>query len=215
MSRSSRGRWVVSLIVIVVLGLAVIGSMGYGAFIIGRISRAASTTTPSRPTATPTPAPVVTILGIKNQAKLATTEYTLVAEVYNETVPDDWRAQFGVKESILLLAYGNVTAGFDLEKLDEDDLWVDRDRVQLHLPAPEVFAIDIDFDKTHVVYYDKSLLVSHDPALEGETLRQAEAALQEAALEANILKSASGYGQVFFERFLYSLGFTEVEVIVD
>lgn len=167
------------------------------------------------PTATPLPPPTVTISSIRAAAELATVEYQAVAEVPNERVPDDFRQYLGVREQILLIAYGEVKAGFDLSKLREGDLWTDGTRVQLHLPAPEILSSSIDFERTHVVYYQKSLLVEHDPALGQETLDIAEDAVRKAAMEADVLENAAKYGQLFFENFLRSLGFTEVQVIVD
>jgi hypothetical protein len=170
---------------------------------------------PPVPVPTPLPTPKVTIAGIRAAAELATADYQVVAEVPNERVPDDFRRLLGVRERILLIVYGNVKAGFDLSKLREDDLWTDGTRVQLHLPAPEILSTDIDYDRTHVVTYEKSLLIQHDPNLGQETMQTAEDAIQQAALEADVLENAARYGQLYFENFLRSLGFSEVEVIVD
>ena len=85
----------------------------------------------------------------------------------------------------------------------------------MHLPAPEILSTSIDFERTHVVYYQKSLLVQHDPDLDRETLETAQQAVRQAAVEANVLANSAKYGQLFFENFLHSLGFTDVQVIVD
>ena len=52
-----------------------------------------------------------------------------MAEVPNERVPDDFRQYLGARERILLIAYGDVKAGFDLSKLRQEDLWTDGSRV--------------------------------------------------------------------------------------
>lgn len=163
----------------------------------------------------PPPPPVVTIEAIRRKADLVTVEYRTLVEVQNERVPDDFRQYFGVKEQILLLVYGDVQAGFDLSKLEEGDLWRDGTRVQLHLPAPEITSISLDFERTHVVHYDKSLILSHDPNLQGETLQIAKDAIRQSALEAGILEKAREYGELFFENFLRELGFTEVYVVTN
>lgn len=170
---------------------------------------------PTAPTGTPAPAPSVTITNIRGMAELATVEYQAIAEVPNERVPDDVRKYLGVKEQILLIAYGDVKAGFRLEKLAESDLWTDGRRVQLHLPAPEILTTSIDHKRSHAVTYQGSLLLSHDVNFEKDTLGIAEGALEQAAIDAKILENASKYGQLFFENFLRSLGFTEVKVIVN
>ena len=170
---------------------------------------------PVAPTESPKPSPTVTITAIRAMAELATVDYQAIAEVPNERVPDDVRKYLGVKEQILLIAYGDVKAGFDLSKLRENDLWVDGNRIQLHLPAPEILTISIDHKRSHVVYDQGSLLIAHDVNLEGETYQIAEGAIRQAAIDAKILENASKYGQLFFENFLRSLGFTEVKVIVN
>jgi hypothetical protein len=157
----------------------------------------------------------VTIANIRAMAELATIEYKAVAEIQNERVPDDVRKYLGVKEQIILLAYGDVKAGFDLEKLTGDDLWTDGTRVQLHLPPPEILSTSIDYERTHVVYHQKTLLISQDIDWEGEIFEIAEEAIRQEAVQGEILENAAKYGQLFFENFLYSLGFTEVQVIVN
>jgi hypothetical protein len=202
---------VVALIVLAVLGRALLEGLlrGISPSIFDRNQQ------PAVSLPAPVPKPTVTIASIRAAAELATVEYQAVAEVPNERVPDDFRQYLGVKERILLIAYGDVKAGFDLSKLRQEDLWTDGTRVQLHLPAPEILSTSIDFERTHVVYYEKSLLVQHDPDLGRETLETAQQAVREAAIDANVLDNSAKYGQLFFENFLHSLGFTDVQVIVD
>ncbi|GAB4544386.1 MAG: hypothetical protein Kow0063_38050 [Anaerolineae bacterium] len=167
-------------------------------------------------TSVPTPTPVrVTVGDIRPLAELATIEYQTVAEIQDERVPDDFRQYLGIKEEVLLLAYGNVKAGFDLSGLSEEDLWTDGTRVQLHLPPPEILSTSIDYDRTHVVYHRGTLLMSRDINWEGEIFKTAQDSIRQGAIEAGILEDAARYGQLYFENFLRSLGFTEVRVIVD
>lgn len=203
-------------------GIAVVALIGIGliAFLAGRIwgdgLSFAATATPL-PTETPLPPPVVTISGLKSQAKLSTVEMNTVTEIYNENVPDGWLdGLLGTKEKLLLLVYGDVEAGFDLEKLSEENLWTDGTRVRLVLPAPEILNSSIDFDRTHIVYYENNIILDdNNPNLQGEALAQAKDAIEQAALENGILDRANEYGQLYFENLLYSLGFTEVEVVTD
>jgi hypothetical protein len=159
--------------------------------------------------------PVVTVKSLRGIAELATVEYTAIAEVRNERIPDDIRRRLGAREQILMLVYGEVKAGFDLSKLSEEDLWTDGTRVQLHLPAPETLSVSIDFDNTHIVHYEKSVLMSADPTLEGEALQAAQVALGQAAVEGGVLELAKQYGVLFFENHLRSLGFTEIRIAVN
>jgi len=170
---------------------------------------------PIAATPTPTRTIVVNIEQIRQQAELATVQYNLSTDVTAANVPDDLRKYFGVKEEIVLIAYGQVVAGFDLSTLGPDDLWVDGTRVQLHLPAPKILYSRLDNERTHVVYYKGSWIINRDPNLEGRARQQAESLMVQAALESGILEQAGKYGQLFFSNWFYSMGFTEVRVIVD
>jgi hypothetical protein len=147
-------------------------------------------------------------------AELATVKYSLTAEVSDVRVPDDLRQQLGVKEEMLLLAYGEVAAGFDLDKLRDEDIWIDGTRVQLHLPPPEILYSRLDTERTRVVYYEKSLFVQRDISMEANARKEAEQAIREAALESSILEQAGKYGELFFSNWLRSMGFTEVRVVI-
>lgn len=188
------------------------------AFFVGRIFLPSlPPTATASPTNTPLPPPIVTIQSIKSQAKLSTVEYNTVTEIYREDVPEGWLdGILGTKERLLMLVYGDVQAGFDLEKLKEENLWTDGKRVRLVLPAPEILSSSIDFEHTHIVYYENNLVLEkNNPNLQGEALEEAQKAIKEAALKEGILNKANDYGQLYYENFLRSLGFTEVEVVVD
>jgi hypothetical protein len=171
------------------------------------------------PTPTPTP-PIgievrnLTIREIQSMAELATVKYNLTAEVSDVRVPDDLRQQLGIKEEMLLLAYGEVAAGFNLDKLRDGDLWIDGTRVQLHLPAPEILYSKLDTERTRVIYYQKSLFIERDISMEARVREEAEKAIREEALDSDILEHANQYGALFFSNWLRSMGYTEVRVIV-
>ncbi len=166
------------------------------------------------PTATPL-APIVNIEQIRQAAELSTVKYTLSTDVTSTRVPEDIRREFGVKEEIVLIAYGEVAAGFDLSRLQEGDLWSDGSRVQLHLPPPQILYVRLDNERTHVVYYQKSWFIDRDLGLESRTRQEAEEIIRQAALEGELLAQARRYGQLFFENWFYTMGFTEVKVIID
>lgn len=200
------------------LALAAIAGIAVIAFLVGRIFPPPLPPTPTPlPTNTPLPPPVITIQGIKAQAKLSTVEVNTVAEIYRENVPEGWLdSVLGTKERLLILAYGQVQAGFDLEKLSVENLWVEGQRVRLVLPAPEILSSSIDFERTHIVYYENNLLLEkNNPNLQGEALEAAQQAIEQAAVEQGALTKANQYGKVYYENFLRSLGFTEVEVVVN
>jgi hypothetical protein len=194
---------IILLIIILIVGAAA-GLLGY---------QIATRVAP--PTPTPVPPPIVSIEEIRQAAELATVKYTLSTDITAASVPDDIRQTLGVKEEIVLIAYGQVAAGFDLGELQDSDLWTDGSRVQLHLPAPKILYTRLDHERTHVVYYKKSWFVEHDVGLEGRALQEAEHAIHQAALDGEVLERANEYGQLFFTNWFYSMGFTEVQVVVN
>jgi hypothetical protein len=147
-------------------------------------------------------------------AELATVEYTGVAEIANERVPDDIRRRLGVKEEVLMLVYGTVKAGFELSQLPADSIWVDRDRVQVILPPPEILSAEIDAKRTRVVLHSSSFLLKPDGGLVDEAIDAGIALLRDEALAAGILDRARSQGKALVEEYLRQLGFTEVRVIV-
>lgn len=163
--------------------------------------------------ATPEPV-VITIEQILPLGELATVQYKSIAEVSNERIPDDVRKYLNIKEKVVMLVYGDVKAGFDLSKIGENDLWVDGKRVQLTLPPPEILSASVDFERSHIVSYDKSFIFGNDPALEQATLAMGKKAIIDSALENDVLELARQYGKLFFENHLRSLGFEEVRVFV-
>ena len=163
--------------------------------------------------ATPEPV-IITIEKIIPLGELATVQYKSIAEVSNERIPDDVRKYLNAKEKMVMLVYGDVKAGFDLTKIQPNDLWVDGKRVQLILPPPEILSASVDFERSHIVSYDKSFIFGNDPELEQVTLGMGKKAIINAALEGDVLEMARQYGKLFFENHLRSLGFEEVKVIV-
>jgi hypothetical protein len=201
------------------VGLALVALVGIGliAFLVGQLQ----TPLPKPPTSTtiptPTPPPTVTVSNIKKIAELATIEYNEVAELDREHLPQSWLDEMlGTKERVVMLVYGKVKAGFDLEKLKDNDLWTDGKRVRLVLPAPQILSTTLDFNRTHIVFYQNNMLLEkNDPNLPQDALSEAQKALEQTALQNGILKQANNYGKLYFENFFYSLGYTDVEVVAD
>jgi hypothetical protein len=58
-------------------------------------------------------------------------------------------------DRILLIAHGNVIAGFDLSKLKENDVSVEGKTLRLTLPPPQILTASLDSQETKV--YDRQL----------------------------------------------------------
>jgi hypothetical protein len=173
------------------------------------------------PPPTPTPEPVrrVTPLEIRQLAMLESAEYYLVAEVSQVQVPEGWLEKLGLKEEIYILEYGTVVGGFDLTDLPDDAIWQNGERVMLRLPSPEILRVEIDPERSHVVYrrgWCPETVCGDDLARFLQEIEpQAVAQLKEQALEYGLLDRAAKSGRDYFYHFLKSLGFTEIRVLVD
>lgn len=162
----------------------------------------------------PKETPTVGLETIRPIAELATVEYSIVVESQNEEVPNDVRAWFGEKESVLLLVHAKVKAGFDLNSFSNDDIQVKGKQVRLTLPHPKILSVSVDNSQTRVVYYDKTWLVRRNINLETKAREMADNKLKQKALADGILEKAATYGKLLFENKLRAQGFTDVQVVV-
>jgi len=178
-----------------------------------------NTTTPTptftpTPSPTPTPTPIVVITHINSLGRLETTEFAMrtVIDLANE--PNNlWQEIFG-NDQLMLVAEGEVVAGFDLDKVEEEDITVQGTQVTIVLPAPEILYGRIDNEKTYVYERKTGLFVPPDQSLEGRARQLAEEALLNWAVERDIFAEAEKAGRLQIENLLRSLGFTDIEIKV-
>jgi len=165
------------------------------------------------PTSTPTPTPIAVITGINAFGRLETVQYTMRDIVRIEDEPSGLLERLS-RDRLMLIAEGEVVAGFDLTKVTEDDIVVLGTRVLIFLPPPEILYTRIDNAGTYVYERATGILRRPDPDLETTARRLAEAQLTSWALERDILDQAEDIGILYMENFLRSLGFTQVTVEV-
>ena len=148
--------------------------------------------------------------------------YNAVDVTYTE-VPESWISIFGIKQEFVVLVRGRVPAGFDLQELKEDDVWISSDgkRVQLTLPSPIVFNdnVFIDFENSRILSQSDTCpnFICQDSlvAYQSQVVPTGRDILVEFALENGILEQTAKDGKEYYEQFLKSLGFEEVRVIVS
>lgn len=116
-------------------------------------------------------------------------------------------------DRILLIAHGQIIAGFDLSKLQENDIQVSGSTVRLTMPPPQILHTKLDPEKTRVYDRRQGLLSRGDKDLESEARLAAERSLQEAACQGNILDEASKNARTQLTALLKTLNFTTV--IID
>lgn len=165
------------------------------------------------PTSTPTSTPIAVITGINAFGRLESVQYTMRDIVRIEDEPAGLLERLS-RDRLMLIAEGEVVAGFDLSKVTEDDIVVLGTTVLIFLPPPEILYSRIDNEKTFVYERETGLLRRPDPDLETAARRLAEAQLVSWALERDILDKAEETGIIYLENFLRSLGFTQIRIEV-
>ncbi len=103
-----------------------------------------------------------------------------------------------------------MIAGVDLAKLRPEDLWVEDQILYVRLPAPEIFIVALDNEKSYVYDRDTGVLTKGDINLETSARRVAEREIEFAATEDGILNLAQQNAEVFMSRLLRDLGYPDV-----
>jgi hypothetical protein len=115
-------------------------------------------------------------------------------------------------ERLLLIVYGDVTAGVDLGRVGPPEVMVNGQTVRIKLPDAEVFAARVDNERTRVYSRESGLFTHVSANLESDVRREAERQIRQAALDNGILKTATENARTTLASFLRRLGFLEVEI---
>ena len=151
---------------------------------------------------------------LKALGRLESAQYVMQVVIDLERDPNNiWQQAFGT-DKLMLVAEGQVVAGFDLSKIEEEDIVVRDTSVRLTLPPPELLFFGVNEDKTYVYERRTGFLVEPDETLETEARRRAQAEVVNWALEHQIFEKAEEFGVFYLDSFLRSLGFTDVHIEV-
>jgi hypothetical protein len=115
-------------------------------------------------------------------------------------------------ERLLLIVYGEVTAGVDLGKIEAAQVEVSGRNIRLAMPQAEIFSTRIDNERTKVYSHDTGLFTRPDPNLETEVRKAAERQIRQAALDGGILSSATASARTTLTTFLQGLGFDSIQI---
>lgn len=113
-------------------------------------------------------------------------------------------------DRILLVAHGEVIAGFDLSKLSNDDIEVNGKTLRLTLPPPQILSARLDSEETRVYDRRQGLLSRGDKDLESEARARAENIIRQAACDGKILNEASKNARTQLTALFKTLGFETV-----
>ena len=148
---------------------------------------------------------------IQRLQRLETVVYSM-EKIVTGSQDSPYLPSFLAGDRILLLVYGEVTAGIDLGKLTDAMIDIDGKKATVQLPPAEIFSARIDNARTQVYSRETGLLVRPSPTLETDARRAAERQVQQAALDSGILKIANDNGRATIEHLLEGLGFESVTI---
>ena len=119
-----------------------------------------------------------------------------------------------VGDTILLIANGQVIAGFDLAKLRDEDIILSEDgkTATITLPPAEILLSRLDNEKTRVYDRQRGVLTRGNVDLESEARRVAEQEILRAACDDGILTRAAEEGKTRMGGLVRALGFEQVTV---
>jgi hypothetical protein len=115
-------------------------------------------------------------------------------------------------DRLYLFAVARIGAGVDLADLTPESFVVDTENgtVVVKLPPAEVLYAYLDADATEVIDRDTGLLTKGDYTLETEARRQAEALLEQQAIDQGLLTKAQENAETTIAEFLHGLGYRHV-----
>ena len=149
---------------------------------------------------------------IQQLSRLETVVYTLEDVIDGEHDYTDLLPKFLTGDRILLIGYGQVIAGVNLERFGSNNVRIRGRAVTLQLPPPEILSVRVDNQRTRVYSRETGLLVPADPDLETEVRQEAERKLRQAALKDGILETANQNARATLRSLLGGLGFEQIEL---
>ena len=111
-------------------------------------------------------------------------------------------------DKILLIASGQVVAGFDFSKIATQSVSLNNDTIVLTLPPPEILFSRLDNQKTRVYDRKQGFFTKGDKDLESKAREEAEKSIRQSACDGGILIQASEQGEKQLKAFFSMLGFS-------
>lgn len=150
---------------------------------------------------------------MRSLSRLETAVFTIEKVIDGGTTGGNIFQRLLFGDKILLIAHGQVIAGFDLSQISEKDITIEGKNVTVALPAPTILVSTLDNSQTKVYDRQRGLLSDND-ALESQVRQAAEASIHDAACEAGILQQASDNGRKQLTALFSSLGFETITFVI-
>ena len=99
---------------------------------------------------------------VQQLQRLETVVYSM-EKIVSGSQESRYLPQFLAGDRLLLIVYGEVTAGVDLAHLDAEALQISNGAVEIAMPAPDIFSTRIDNARSRVYTRETGLFTSPDP----------------------------------------------------
>jgi hypothetical protein len=141
---------------------------------------------------------------INRLAELSTSTY------YEDNVIMKKKSTLFGKDELVIIAKGKVRVGFDLLKLDKQDIVIDS--VSITVKLPKVKILDVITNPSDFETFEENGKWSHEEVTAYKN--EARAIIETHAIENGILRLAEKSGREQFSMFLKALGFKKVNILL-
>lgn len=148
---------------------------------------------------------------MRSLQRLETASFTIEKVIDGGTSGNIFQ-QFLFGDKILLIAHGQVIAGFDLSQISDKDIEIKDQTIRVILPKPQILVTTLDNTQTKVYDRTRGILSPGDKDLESKAREAAETSIKKAACEGGILKQSSDNARKQLSAFLSALGFTQISI---
>ena len=149
---------------------------------------------------------------LKELSRLETASFTIEKIIEAGKEEKNPFVDFLFGDKLLLIAHGQVIAGFDLSKISEKDVDVTGATIRITLPPPQILITSLDNTQTKVYDKRQGLLSNRGKDLESDARIAAEKEITTSACKDNILSEASKNAEKQLTSLFKTLGFTTVLV---
>lgn len=154
------------------------------------------------------------ITELKELNRLETAAFTIEKIIDAQTATSGQIQQFLFGDRLLLIAHGEVIAGIDLSKLQENDINIQEKNIDIKLPAAEILVVSIDNTKSKVYDRRTGILAKGDKDLEAEARKEAEQSIRQAACEGGILDEATENARRQLTALFRTLAFEQITITI-
>ncbi len=124
---------------------------------------------------------------------------------------------FGIEDEIDITVYGTVTAGFELDKIQESDLWINGKRIVLQLPSPKILYTPVNkiVINNHEDWCPNIICADSVEATDEIINKATTQMIVHSTSDRKILEIAAESARKHFEKFFKAMGYEDITIYID